>query len=132
MNSENIQFVKTPQWIYVQHWGDNSLDFVTELWNQIAVTCERENCFVVLGVGHSSQPLSSSVSLAHERIFRRFGIDKRYLIAWVEAEAEATANIRLAEQILVGKEITNGKLFFDEADAAQWLSARVKNFASGN
>jgi hypothetical protein len=102
--------------------GQHSLDYGRAIWTEIASVCEAHQCYVVLGLSQTPQPLPVVDGYGHAELFRELGIDSRYRIAWVEETAEARQALRFVEDVLVNRGLP-GRLFESEEDARQWLFA---------
>ena len=100
--------------------GREDMEVAMRLWPQIAETCERLQCFNVLGIAETTQPLETLDAYKHAELFEQLGINHKYRIAWVELNPQAFMATAFAETVLHNRGLP-GRLFSSEADARRWL-----------
>ena len=100
--------------------GEKNLEVASLLWSQIAKTCEKHQCFKVLGIANSSSPVSTTESVDHIELFQQLGITRKYRIAWVELNHESARTTYLIENLLSSHGLTC-RMFMDIQEAKEWL-----------
>jgi len=106
--------------VLVRSDGEKDMEFATEVWSQVAATCEESNCFNVLGIAKTKIPLEALDGYEHARLFRDLGIDHRFRIAWVETTADAVDLARFVELVLTNRGLSV-HIFENEKEARVWL-----------
>lgn len=106
--------------------GDKDIEFSEKLWSQVVSTCEKYNCFNVLGIARSTTPLEALEGYEHARLFQDLGIDDRYRIAWVEHDPDAADVASFIETVLMNRGLP-GRVFAREAEARAWLLGTGNN-----
>jgi hypothetical protein len=106
--------------------GDKDMDFAESLWSQVALLCEQEHCYKVLGVARSSTPLEALDAYEYARLYRKIGIDKRYRVAWVELEPHACDIASFIDTVLSDRGYSD-RVFSTEEEARGWLLSSVDN-----
>lgn len=107
--------------VLARSMGEKSYQTAVALWREIVRTCEKHECFQVLGIGESTSPMPTMDAFNHTKLFEDFNITQRYKIAWVELNREAVESVRFLETVLLNRGMLNGKLFHDLAEAKDWL-----------
>lgn len=100
--------------------GDKDYEFLEQAWTKIARTCEKNNCFKVLGVANTGTPVEAVEAYELPRIFREHNIDNRYRVAWVEQNEDAADTITFIESILQNRDLP-GRQFSTVEEAREWL-----------
>ena len=107
---------------YVQVISDGEKDFAfaTRLWSEVAKTCEKHNCFNVLGVANTTKSLEAFEAYDHAGLFDDLDITHPYRIAWVELNRDAGYRTAFVEMVLSNRGLP-GRLFSNVSDATKWL-----------
>lgn len=100
--------------------GQHSIEYGRAIWTEITRVCKAHDCYDVLGVSHTPQPLPIVDGYEHAELFRELGIDSRYRIAWAEPGDEAKQATRFVEDVLVNRGLP-GRVFVSEEKARAWL-----------
>ena len=100
--------------------GDKDYHFQNRLWQEVTDACEKQQCFNVLGVSHTTTPLEAVEGYDTARIFRELNIDSRYRIAWVETNPESRNMTEFIATVLANRGLP-GRLFDTEEEATKWL-----------
>jgi len=100
--------------------GAGDYGVVEEVCSRISRACEKHQCFNVLGIAESSDPIEAVESYELPGVFRKYNIDARYRIAWVELNPEGVDVIELAADILANRGLP-GRLFATVDEAKAWL-----------
>jgi len=97
-----------------------TIEFATELWTQIAKSCEKYKCFNVLGIANTTEPITTIESVQQIDLFKRLDITNKHRIAWVETNHEYTKATHLTEIFLCSHGI-NCKVLSTEQEAKKWM-----------
>jgi len=100
--------------------GEKDHYFQERLWDEVAATCQKHDCYRVLGLAHTTVPLEIVDGYDTARMMRERNISDKYRIAWVEYDDDAREVIEFVETVLVNRGLP-GRLFRDEASAKKWL-----------
>lgn len=100
--------------------GDKDYEYLEQLWSKVSRECERHQCFNVLGVANTNTPVEAVEAYELPRIFREYGIDNRYRIAWVELSEHAVDMIAFIASILSNRDLP-GRQFATVEEARRWL-----------
>lgn len=100
--------------------GDKTFEFSVKLWTTVAETCQQHDCFNVLGIANTTEPLEAIDGYEHARLFGDLDIDVRYRIAWVELNPDAVDIAAFIETVLINRGLP-GQLFASVEDAKEWL-----------
>ncbi|MDJ0833229.1 MAG: hypothetical protein QNJ69_06870 [Gammaproteobacteria bacterium] len=100
--------------------GREDMQVASSLWPQVVEACEKNNCFQVLGIAETTQPLNTVDAYQYAQLFDKLGIDYRYRIAWVELNPQAYSATLFAQTVLKNRGLP-GRVFASEADARRWL-----------
>jgi hypothetical protein len=111
--------------IKVQLQGNEDLGVASCLWPQILEACKDNDCFKVLGIAETTNPLGTMDAYNHAELFNKLGINHQYRIAWVELNPEAYEATQFAETVLKNRGLP-GRLFADVSEAKQWLLNEAK------
>ncbi|HFB67006.1 MAG TPA: hypothetical protein ENJ60_15845 [Aeromonadales bacterium] len=101
--------------------GEKTLENITNLWKEIARLCHEVQCFKVLGIGKSDNPLSVNESFDHTDSLKKIGITNKFKVAWTDTNPEAYATLNLLEAVFRRQGIANGRIFADVHEAKKWL-----------
>lgn len=101
--------------------GAKTLENVSKLWTEIARLCEEMQCYKVLGIGKSDNPLSINESFDHTDSLKKIGITNKYKIAWTDTNPEAYATLNLLEAVFRRQGIANARIFAEVSEAKRWL-----------
>lgn len=104
--------------------GAKNYAVVEEIWSKISKACEKHQCFNVLGIADTSEPIEAVESYELPGVFRQFNVDRRYRIAWVELNPDGVDVIDLAASILADRDLP-GRLFATVDEATAWLLGGV-------
>ena len=115
-----IQVTPKGDYVEVISDGEKDYDFACRLWKQVSEVCNEQDCFSVLGIANTTRLLSPWDAFDHHKIFQAAGIDKRYRIAWVETNPQATEILRFIETVLMHQGLQTG-IFSSVDEARQWL-----------
>ena len=105
--------------------GEKDFEFSVRLWTAVADLCNEHNCFKVLGIANTTSPLEAIEGYDQARLFRQLGIDKRFKIAWVEADEDARDMAHFVKSVMRSRGLF-GRVFDDVHAAEQWLFADTK------
>jgi hypothetical protein len=100
--------------------GDKDYRYMDRMWREISLTCDRHNCYNVLGIANTSTPVEAVEGYDLPAIFRDLGIGQHYRIAWVELEEDSRSVIEFIVTVLNNRGLP-GRLFESEAEARAWL-----------
>jgi hypothetical protein len=100
--------------------GDKDYRYMDQLWRQIAMTCEQHSCYNVLGLADTRTPVEAVEAYDLPALFKEFGIDQQYRIAWVERNVNARDTIEFIETVLTNRGLP-GLSFKTEEEARAWL-----------
>ncbi len=100
--------------------GEKNYVVVDEIWSSISRVCEKHQCFKVLGIADTSQPIEAIEGYELPAVFREYNIDHRYQVAWVELNPEGVDIIDLAASILENHDLP-GRRFETVDEAREWL-----------
>jgi hypothetical protein len=100
--------------------GDKDYRYMDQLWRQIAMTCEQHSCYNVLGLADTRTPVEAVEAYDLPALFKEFGIDQQYRIAWVERNVNARDTIEFIETVLTNRGLP-GLSFKTEEEAHAWL-----------
>ncbi len=100
--------------------GEKDLAFAKKLWTEITNTCRQHDCYNVLGIANTTDPVSTAEAADHVGLFQQLGIDRKYRIAWVELNPEASEPIHLIERLLSSHKVTV-RAFSNVPEAKKWL-----------
>lgn len=106
--------------VLVQSDGEKDYESIERLWAKVSRVCEKHRCFNVLGIGNSTRPFEVMEGYEHPRVFREYGIDGRYRLAWVELNPDAMDVVELTANILASRDLP-GRLFPTVDEAKKWL-----------
>jgi len=120
MNSK-ISVTYEGEYILVQLTGDNSYEVSLKLWKKVVEACEKNQCFNILGVSSTNNPLKTMEAFDHINIFTEVGISPKHRIAWVEKNPEAAETFRFVETVIKNRKLVNGYLFSNISEAKNWL-----------
>jgi hypothetical protein len=100
--------------------GDKDYRYMERLWSEVAATCEKHDCYNVLGIANTTTPIEAVEGYDLPTIFRELRIGQHYRIAWVEKEQDARDMVEFVVTVLNNRGMP-GRLFNTEAEARQWL-----------
>ena len=106
--------------VLVRSAGEKNYAVVEEIWSGIARVCEKHQCFNVLVVANTTQPIEAVEGYELPAVFGAHNIDHRYRLAWVERNPEGIDMIDLVVSILNNRDLPGRR--FDTVDEAKaWL-----------
>jgi hypothetical protein len=114
----NIEF--KGEYIKAESRARKSLEWARRFWSEVVKACEKNNCYKVLGVSESLVVMPFLDGLDHADLFNELGIDRKYRIAWVELNEEATDTVAFVDDFLYNRGLP-GRLFQNEEEAKTWL-----------
>ncbi len=100
--------------------GDKDYRYMDRLWRKLAATCEKYDCYNVLGIANTSTPVEAVDGYDLAALFRELNIGQNYRIAWVELDEDARDTAAFVQTVLANRGLP-GLLFDTEADARKWL-----------
>jgi hypothetical protein len=106
--------------VLVRTAGEKNYVVVEEIWSNTSRVCEKHQCFKVLGIADTSQPIEAMEGYELPAVFRKYNINHRYQIAWVELNPESVDIIDLAVSILDNRDLP-GRRFETVDEAREWL-----------
>ncbi len=115
-----FEMVFKDRYLEVTSTGHKHIDFSRRLFTAIRDACQAQDCYRVLGIGESSEPMQISDAYDHADMFNDVGIDGRFRIAWVELNPVAKEPIRFIEDVLFNRSLP-GRVFDNVDDARTWL-----------
>ena len=104
----------------VRSSGQKYIDYSRRLFTAIHDACNAHDCYRVLRIGNSTEPMQISDAYDHADMFKDVGIDSRFRIAWVELNPAAKEPIRFIEDVLVNRSLP-GRVFDTVDEAREWL-----------
>ena len=107
-------------YVKVVSTGDKNLAVARQVWAAIAETCQKHDCYDVLGLSNSEKPVTITEGYAHAELFRDLGITSGYRIAWVELNPDGRDVLEFTETVLLNRGLP-GRLFESEKAAIEWL-----------
>ena len=111
--------------IVVRLQGAENIGVASRLWPEVVQACREHNCYRVLGIADTTEPLSTMDSFDHAELFERLGINHRYRIAWVELNPDAYDATSFTEIVLSNRALP-GRLFDNVPNAKEWLLGGAK------
>jgi hypothetical protein len=100
--------------------GEKDYRFLDRLWREVAMACNRHDCYDVLGLADTTTPIEAVEGYDLPLLFRELGIGRQYRIAWVEKNLDARDTLEFIEAVLADRGLP-GKLFETEDEARKWL-----------
>lgn len=100
--------------------GEKNYAVVEEIWSKISRVCEKHQCFKVLGIADTSQPIEAIESYELPAVFRAHNINHRYQVAWVELNPDGVDIIDFTASILKNRDLP-GRRFETVDEAKKWL-----------
>jgi hypothetical protein len=100
--------------------GDKDYRFMENVWRDVSAACEQHDCYNVLGIANTTTPVEAVEGYELPSLFRKFKIDQRYRIAWVELDEDAQDVITFVQTVLANRGLP-GLLFNTEDEAREWL-----------
>jgi hypothetical protein len=100
--------------------GVKTIAWARGFWTAIVESCEKNDCFKVLGISESLTVMPIMDGFDHVALFRELGINTKYRIAWVELNPEAVKTVRFVDAALFNR-LLPGRAFGTEEDARDWL-----------
>jgi len=116
-----INITLKDKYIEVESYGKKDYQHAVDKWTEIKNVCDLNNCFRVLGVSITDDPISLNVSYEHPNIIREVGLDHNYKIAWVELNKTHFERYRFTEQTMHDQGINFIRLFETKEEALKWL-----------
>ena len=124
LKSESMQWDFTVNFegdhVFVASNDQHSIAYARALWAGIVEACKAHDCYLVLAISRTPEPLPILDGYEHAELFRELGIDSRYRIAWAELGYDARKALSFVEDVLVNRGLP-GRLFGSEEDAREWL-----------
>lgn len=97
-------------------------DDIRAMWRDIAAICEATETLRVIGRRSDDQQRSVPDLMQHREIFREFGIDHRYRIAWVDENPQGRALLAVTCDVLRSSHLVYDiAAFADESSAIAWI-----------
>ena len=106
--------------VLVRSIGKKNYESVETIWSKVSRLCETHDCYNVLGIGETTEPMEAVEGYEHPAVFREYGIDHRYRIAWVELSPDAVDVVELTVNILANRDLP-GRIFPTVEAARAWL-----------
>ena len=100
--------------------GRKSIARSRKMYQEVVKLSERHQCFDILGVSLSEEPMNISDAFDHAEMFVELGIGNQYRIAWVETNPDAMEPLEFAEDVLYNRGLP-GQLFDNLEAARNWL-----------
>lgn len=100
--------------------GDKDYHYMDRLWREVTMTCERHDCYTVLGLADTRTPVEAVEGYDLPNLFRELGIGEHYRIAWVEKNMNARDTMEFVQTVLANRGMP-GLLFETEEEARAWL-----------
>jgi hypothetical protein len=100
--------------------GDKDYHYMESLWREVALACERHNCYNVLGLADTRTPVEAVEGYDLPNLFRELGIGQHHRIAWVEKNMNARDTLEFVQTVLANRGMP-GLLFDTEHEARAWL-----------
>jgi len=99
-------------------------DFISayEMWEEIAATCNSQDCYRVLGVSNLDKPIATIDAYDHLEMLKSVGIDTRHRIAWVAGHPALLDNLLLAQTVVRNRSEINLRIFENMKPAELWLA----------
>jgi hypothetical protein len=117
-----FEIVFKNQYVAVTSTGRKHIETSRSLFKALRDACEAHDCYRVLGIGESSEPMAISDAYDHADLFNEIGIDSRFRIAWVELNPVAKEPVRFIEDVLFNRSLP-GRVFDNVDEARAWLLA---------
>ena len=118
--NDNYEITYEGELVVVHLHGAENIGVASRLWPDVVQACKEHNCYRVLGVAETTEPLSTMDSFDHAELFRKLGINHRYRIAWVELNPDAYEATSFTETVLFNRGLP-GRLFSSVPHARHWL-----------
>ncbi len=117
----HMEFVLKDKYIEVHSVGENDYQFAISFWNEIVKNCRQHNCYHVLCIAKTTNPVTTMDAYKRYRLLKETGITTQYRIAWVELNPEVFTSYRFIETVLHNRGMYNIQLFSDIEKAKEWL-----------
>ena len=118
--SDSYEITHDRELVVVHLQGAENIDVASRLWPDVVRACREHDCYKVLGIAETTEPLSTMDSFDHAELFQKLGINHRYRIAWVELNPDAYEATSFTEIVLSNRALP-GRLFTNVPDAREWL-----------
>ena len=97
---------------------------IRAMWRDVAAHCDRSGIRSIVGRRGDNERRSLPDLKTHVEIFREFGIDHRYRIAWIEANPSERAVLTFTCDLLrTSHVIYDIQAFPDEESAVSWITS---------
>lgn len=91
------------------------------MWEEIAATCNSQDCYRVLGVSNLDKPIATIDAYDHLEMLKSVGITTRHRIAWVAANPALLDTLRLTETVARNRSEITLRIFDNIKHAKRWL-----------
>lgn len=109
------------QYIHVQVRGMGSYENAVYMWKSVVEACEQHQCFKVLGDQYLFDSVSTAEAFDHPALFKKLGISKKYIFAWVDNNPRTRETTEFVRNVLANRSIGYGRVFTDLDTARAWL-----------
>lgn len=104
--------------------GQKTLESSRALWAEVVRVCAEHDCYFVLGISYTDDPIRVDHAFDHAELFGELGIDSRYRISWAESNSKAVDSLKFADDVLYNRGLP-GRVFGSVEDARNWLVERL-------
>lgn len=120
----SIRYTITREDSVIRVRTEGVFDFISayEMWEEIAATCNSQDCYRVLGVSNLDKPLPTVDAYDHLEMLKSVGINTRHRIAWVAGHPALLDNLLLAQTVVRNGSEINLRIFDSTKRAEQWLA----------
>lgn len=120
----SIRYTITREDSVIRVRTEGVFDFISayEMWEEIAATCNSQDCYRVLGVSNLDKPLPTVDAYDHLEMLKSVGINNRHRIAWVAGHPALLDQLLLAETVFRNRSEINLRIFDSTKRAEQWLA----------
>ena len=108
-------------YLHVKVSGKGSHKNAFAMWSEIAQGCEQHQCYNILGEQNLQTPLSTVEALDHPALLKSAGITTKHRIAWVDNNPRTRETTAFIRDMLINRNLGNGRLFNNLERARNWL-----------
>lgn len=78
---------------------EKNYEAVERIRSTVSRFSQKRRCYNVFGIGDIDEPMEAVEGYEHRSVFREFGIDGHYRVAWVELSPNTLANRGLPRRL---------------------------------
>lgn len=111
-------------YLHVTVRGIGNYENAVYFWQKIVEACNQHQCYRVLGEQYLFDSVSTSEAFDHPAMFKKLGISRKYLFAWVDNNPRTRETTQFVYDVLANRSVSYGRMFKDVESAKQWLLER--------